>query len=86
MNERTEANPAEETLRAHEALAALGVRTVITRPACRRRRALTFVLRANHRRDELEHALRALRTIARPRRGGAQLSYFAQQLSPGDSQ
>jgi len=79
----TDVGPDDDTLRAHEILQALGIRTVITRPACRRRRALTFVLRANHRRDELEHALRALGTTVRPRRGSAPLPYPARQLSPG---
>jgi 8-amino-7-oxononanoate synthase len=78
-----DADPGDETLRAHEALEVLGVRTVITRPACRRRRALTFVLRANHRRDELEHALRALSTTVRPRHPRAHFPYFVRQLSPG---
>jgi 8-amino-7-oxononanoate synthase len=75
----------DETLRAHEALEAFGVRTVVTRPACRRRRALTFVLRANHRRDELEHALRVLKTTLRPRREAGPLSFVSRQLAPGGS-
>jgi 8-amino-7-oxononanoate synthase len=57
---------ADETMRAHRALALRGVRTVVSRPGCRRRRLLTFVIRANHRWDHLSRALHVLGDTLRP--------------------
>lgn len=59
----------DRILRAHETLAELGVRSVVTRAACRRRRVLTFLIRANHRKGEVAQALNALRATVRGRPG-----------------
>jgi 8-amino-7-oxononanoate synthase len=56
----------DDTMRTHQALAVHGVRTVVSRPGCRRRRSLTFVIRANHRWDHLAHALHVLGATLRP--------------------
>lgn len=67
----------EETMQAHLELAVRGVRTVVSRPACRHRRLLTFVIRANHRWDQLARTLRIVGATLRPgarRRATAGLS------------
>jgi 8-amino-7-oxononanoate synthase len=72
-----------EVLRMHQALAALGVRTVVSRAACRRRCSLTFVIRANHRSEHVARAVSALRdTLRTGRRGITNWSFLGEPSEP----
>jgi 8-amino-7-oxononanoate synthase len=73
----------EATFSSSRALARLGVRAVVTRAACRRRPALTFLIRADHRRAELARALRALDLTFRPRATASLLGTPNLSLSTG---
>lgn len=53
--------------RVHAALGRQGIHAVLSSPGCTRRRSLTFVLRADHRWDQIAHALHALSTTLPPR-------------------
>jgi 8-amino-7-oxononanoate synthase len=76
----------DETMQAHHALAVCGVRTVVSRPECRRRRLLTFVIRADHRWTQLAYTLQVLGATLRPRHRGRIPAYPPRELSTGVSQ
>jgi 7-keto-8-aminopelargonate synthetase-like enzyme len=61
-----EAQAASATLRLHHALARHGVNTVLSQPGCIQGHALTFVIRADHAAQHIDHALHALAAILKP--------------------
>jgi 8-amino-7-oxononanoate synthase len=73
----------DETMRVHERLSCMGVGSVITRAGCRRRRVLTFLIRANHRRVQIAHALDALRVSLTGGVGAASLAPSVHEPSTG---